>query len=241
MAGVLTTLRVCSKVFFAPVWLGWHAYRALWWAFDDSDTRRAVGASATLAPHDDPPPPNPLTDAPRFGESQHAAFEVTDSTPPPPKAPTGPLVGGYVATLAFSLAAGLLAMSLTAGESMSTGRGWILWGWATLMATVASLYVVRHVARRRDQAKPATWWASCKATAGGLKDACVGAGHGVGAACAKGATVAKAAREHARRAAASTPAQTAKRGVISAWHALRKKAAPPTPAPAPSPSPAASA
>lgn len=219
--GALKVLGITSRAAFSPVWLAWMGYKGLWWAFDDSDSRRAAG-SATLAPHDAPPPPNPLTDAPRYGETQKAAFEVTDSTPAPAAPPKGPLMGGFVSTLAASGGSGLLASSF---DEMSSGRAWTLWAWCTLMATVGSLYVVRHVARRQAEAPPTTLWGKCRTTAGGLKDACVGAGHGVGTAYQKSVHAAKVTRDGVQKVAASTPAQAAKRGVVAAWGALRKKAA----------------
>jgi hypothetical protein len=122
MAGTLQVLGIMSRVAFSPVWLAWASYKGLWWAFDDSDARRAAG-SATIAPLEAPPPPQPHTDAPRFGTTQGAAFEVTDSSPRAAKAPTGALMGGFMGTLAASGAAGLLASGLVESEAFTPGRG----------------------------------------------------------------------------------------------------------------------
>ncbi|GJQ30118.1 MAG: hypothetical protein HBSAPP03_20020 [Phycisphaerae bacterium] len=218
----LQVARIMFRIALAPVWLTWAAYKGVWWAFDEPDERRAAG-SATLAPHDVPPPPRLHTDAPRFGDSQQAAFEVVDSTPAPTPPPTGALMGGYVSTLASSAGAGLLARSLASGDSITTAHGWMMWGWITLVVAVASLYVVRHVARRQAKDAPTTWWGRCRTAAGGMKDACVAAGVGVCGVCAKGAHAARRAHGGVRAAAMSRPAQAVRRGVASAWARLTRK------------------
>lgn len=219
-------LRIVWRVVFAPVWLLWTCYKGLWWAFDDSDSRRAAG-SATIAPPEAPPPPNPNTDAPRFGAAQSTAFEITDTTPASPKPPIGPLRGGFVSTALLSIASAAIASSLADEGAITTGRAWALWIWATLMASVGTLYIVRHVARRQAEQMPKTFWGRCRTTAGGIKDAAFGAGRGVGKAYVKGVHAAKVTRVAVQKAAASPPAQAAKRGVLGAWAALRKKAQPP--------------
>lgn len=221
-------LRILWRVVFAPVWLLWTCYKGLWWAFDDSDTRRAAG-SATIAPPDAPPPPNPNTDAPRFTPDQSRAFEITDSTPAPAKPPIGPLRGGFVSTALISVAGAVLSSSLAEDGAITNGRAWALWIWATLMASVGTLYIVRHVARRQAEQQPKTFWGRCRMTAGGIKDAAFGAGRGVGKAYVKGVHAAKVTRNAVQKAAASPPAQAAKRGVFSAWTALRRKSQPTNP------------
>lgn len=158
---------VVWRVLFAPLWVTWRGYRILWWAFDDSDTRRA-GASASLAPRLAPPPP---------GDAAQA-FEVVDSTPAPTPPPIGALRGGYVATL---LSSGLAAIPIRAGVAdhhLSTTGGWVVWGWATLAVAVASLFFVRHVAREHAKRQPVGRFAQARATVAGVGRACASAARG---------------------------------------------------------------
>lgn len=158
---------VVWRVLFAPLWITWRGYRILWWAFDDSDTRRA-GASASLAPRNAPPPPG----------DPAKSFDVIDSTPVPAPPPVGALRGGYVATLLSSCIAAIPTRFAVAEHHLSPGAGWMVWGWATLAVAAASLFFVRHVAREHAKRQPVGRFAQAKATVAGVGRAFASAAKG---------------------------------------------------------------
>jgi hypothetical protein len=164
-----TTLRVFGRVLLAPLYVLWLGYRGLWWAFDDSDARREAG-SAMDAPPESPPPPQIDTDAPRFPPVQSQAFEIVDTTPRPAVPPTGPLRGGFAATMVWTALFGYFCRGW-AEAGMSSSRAWILWGWGSTAFAVVSLFIVRHVASREAQVRPQTPWGHLRATVAGLGDA----------------------------------------------------------------------
>lgn len=170
---------VVWRILFAPIWVAWRGYRVLWWAFDDSDTRRA-GASASLAPRHAPPPP---------GDPKQA-FDLVDSTPVPLPLPLGPLRGGFAATLLASTCFALLARALVAAGQLSPTMSWTGWAWATLVAAVGSLFFVRHVAREHAKRRPLGRVAQAKATIAGVGRACGVAARGGFAGAARASTFA---------------------------------------------------
>lgn len=203
---MIGVLRVVMKIVFAPVWLAWQGYRVLWWAFADAEPAR-VERAASLAPPGAPPATGPTpapsvpgagpaTDAPRHGVDQNASFEVVDTTPGPEPEPTGTLRGGFAAAMGVSLASGWFLAARHEGAHLSAPGAWTAWAWATLLAAVASVMVVRAVVRRQRAMRPMTTVQHARAVAGGVSDAAVaackgvvGAGKGVGrgaAACARG-------------------------------------------------------
>lgn len=220
---MLDVLRIMSKVLFAPFWILWKGYLGLWWAFDDSDARRA-GVSANLAPPDAPPPPSHHTDAPRYGAEQSTSFEFTNSAPRPVRPPMGPLKGGFVGTLILSSIAAVIGAALSAEHVITPAHAWILWAWGTLTPGVASLYVVRHVARRQAEQQPKTVFGKAKAAAGGVKDAAWGATRGVGRLCLVGVEAGKVACDGVKAAAKSPAAKSARRSIADAWALLRRRA-----------------
>jgi hypothetical protein len=187
---MLAFLRTASRVAFAPVWVLWRGYRVLWWAFDDSDGRRAEGA-VSVAPPGTPPAADarPNTDAPLHGPEQQASFEIVDTSPRPDPPPLGALRGGFAASLLASIGTGVY---LAGGEhpGLSTSGAWMAWAWATLLGAVASVYVVAHVARRQRAERPAGLAAHTRVAVAGVKDATVAAGKsawGLGGRVARGA------------------------------------------------------
>jgi len=215
---MLDAVRIATKIAFAPVWVLWKGYGVLWWAFDDSE-KRAAGAPAIAPPGASVPPDLTTnagslhTDAPAFGEGQRAAFEFVDSRPRPAPAPVGLLRGGFVGTVLSSTMAGLIATNAVESGSFSHTGGWVLWGWSTLLAAVGSLFLVRHVHRRHEAEKPLTRWQRCKATAGGVKDACFHAAGGVGTAWHATRRGGSAVKKRAAAAVASRPVSLLRRWV----------------------------
>jgi hypothetical protein len=157
---MLAVLLLMGRVLCSPLWLLWKGYGALWWAFDDSDaTPKLATAEARVQ-----------------DRAQQASFEVVDSSPKPAPAPKGPLMGGFVGSLASS-AAFMWGTRLGVTEgALSDKQAWMIWGWATAVVFVGSLWVVRHVARRQAAERPKTVIGKVKAAAGGLKDAAWSAG-----------------------------------------------------------------
>lgn len=217
---MLTTLTVVWRVVFAPVWLLWTLYKGLWWAFDDSDARRAAG-SASIAPPDAPPPPSSRTDAPRFPSVQATAFEITDSTPRAKKPPLAALRGGFMVAFVVSGVLGMVAAGIAGGEGGSVMWAWMVWGWGTLVAAVGTLYVVRHVARRQEIAEARSVWGRCRLVAGGVKDACVEGGRGVASAGRAAGRAAAFTREKATVAATSAPARGLAKAARWTWTSVR--------------------
>lgn len=219
---MLGALRIGSKVVFAPVWVLWRGYRVLWWAFDDSDQRRAESA-ASLAPPGAPPAassadePAPQTDAPRHGVEQNAAFEITDSTPRPAPEPVGTLRCGFAAALAVSVLAAIDAADRARTDHLSHAGAWALWGWASILAAVVSIIVVRHVAARQAAHRPRTVLAHARVAALGVKDAAWSAGRSACGAGVRVATGCRACVRGARSLAASRPVDAARRGVAAGF------------------------
>lgn len=213
-----SALRIVGKVLWTPVYLLWKAYGVLWWAFDDSDQRRAGGAAQFAPPGAPPAAPiapdaipsgvaDPNTDAPHF-PAQSAAFEVTDSSPRPSPAPVGALRFGFVMTLVVSGASGLYA---SGSEALTSRSAVFVWAWATVLAAVTSMYVVRHVARRQGVERPETAYEHTRVAVLGTKDAAVAAGKGVLGAGAAAASAARAGYRGARAVAGSRPVGLARR------------------------------
>lgn len=178
---MLAVLTLMSKALFLPIWLLWHTYGLLWWAFDD----------------------DPRSPRAEKSPARGAAFEVIDSRAEPerhPK-PVGVLRGGFVGSLGASAIFGLAAGTLEQHEVISSPHAVMLWAWASVVTLVASIFAVRHVVRKQrarltiaQRVKQAACRMSdgaCAAVAAGaaagprgvLRKACGGVGH---AACAAG-------------------------------------------------------
>lgn len=223
------SLRVLTRALFAPIWVLWQGYRVLWWAFEGNPRRREDGAATNAPPGPSPADattPDPLqTDAPRHGEGQNAAFEVTREVCRRTPAPTGALRAGFASTLIVSaLCAGAV---LAQDPAMSARAGWAVWAWATLLAAVGSVWVVKHIAQRQRAAKPATTLEHARAATMGVKDAVweaggtvVGAGAGVWKGC-------RVCYRGARAVATSRPATMGRSLVASAcgraWRVVSRK------------------
>ncbi len=125
---MLEVLALMWRVVFSPVWVLWKLYGVLWWAFDN-----------TTVPQ-----------APREQE-RGAAFEVVDTRPRSEAAPkpVGALRGGFIGSLASSGVYALAAQTASTHAWTSPQTAWGVWLWASVVTGVASLFAVRHVARRQ--------------------------------------------------------------------------------------------
>lgn len=189
--------RLLAKVLFAPIWLLWKLYLALWWAFDDSDEAPAPQPSLSqparpIADPDAPPAPGapsigffgrlrnrftaPPAPSPAASEAG-SSFSVVDSRPPKRPGvvkPLGLLRTGFASTLVVSLIGGLgSALAANAG-SLSTPHAWTIFAWAGFTSTVLSLMMVRSVARKRREIA-AQRYANIKAAWACAKDGCAAA------------------------------------------------------------------
>lgn len=223
------SLRVLMRVLFAPVWVLWQGYRVLWWAFEGNPRRREDGAATNAPPGSSPAdataPDSLQTDAPKHGEGQNAAFEVTREVCRRPATPTGALRAGFASALIVSALCGWWV--LAQDPAMSARAGWAIWAWATLLAAVGSVWVVRHIARRQRAAKPATTLEHARAASMGVKDAVWEAGgtaFGVGAGVWKGC---QACYRGARAVMTSRPATLGRSMVASAcgkaWRTVARR------------------
>ena len=133
---MLQVLSLMSKIVFAPIWILWKGYNVLWWAFE--------GFGRRDVPIEDP-------SAPERG----AAFEITDSRPAELALtpPIGLLKGGFAGTLALSAGAGIASGALASSQTLSPTHAWLVWGWASVIASLVSIFAVRKVALERARRK----------------------------------------------------------------------------------------
>jgi hypothetical protein len=133
---MLQVLTLMSKIVFAPVWLLWKGYNVLWWAFEGFG-RREQPADSVSTPE------------------RGAAFEITDSRPAEIvlTPPTGLLKGGFIGTMLLSAGAGVASGALASSQTLSSTHAWLVWGWATVIASLVSIFAVRKVAMERARRK----------------------------------------------------------------------------------------
>lgn len=189
-----------GKTITAPLWLPWRAYKGLWWAFDvtPKTVRKPVAkGDPAKAP------------AAAVGSGQRTAFEVVDSTPPSRPLPVRSLRAGYAATYLMSAMTGGIVAGIASDGELSTGRAWVIWAWVTGTIAVASLLVVKKVAKR-EIAKIQMRQRILGAPQAAVKAAVAG----VSACCAKARC---AANGDSARAAAKWFAGSASVGAKSAW------------------------
>jgi len=158
-----------ATIAFAPLWLPWKAYLALWWTFDDG-----------IAPPATPATPS----AKAAAHAQASSFEVVDSRParrPLPR-PTGALRVGFAGSLALSGFALLVTQLVRAADGLTPPQALAVWLWSTAIASVGSILAVRSVARRaaargtlRDRARAAATAAAARVHAAGLRAAAAAA------------------------------------------------------------------
>jgi hypothetical protein len=120
---------------------------------------------------------------------------------------------GFGSTLAASA---MMAIGTFAGEengAFSPATAWVLWGWATMLAGVISIWAVKHVSRQQALRNAAGWRGHAGAAAAGFadmgrevagvavraKDVSVTAGKHVGSAGKHVVSAGKATCEYARR------------------------------------------
>lgn len=166
-----------------PFRLTWKGYNGLWWAFGDESLG---SASSTVLADGAKPARNPL----------QRTLKV-----------------GFGSTIGASVLMAIAMLSRTESGAFSPGTAWVIWGWATLLAGVISIWAVRHVARQQALRNPAGWKGHAGAAAAGFrdmgrevagaaikaKDATVVAGKHVGVAGKQVAQAGKATCEYARR------------------------------------------
>jgi len=127
-------LSLTSKIVFAPVWILWRLYGMLYWAFDIPPKVKTVLASA-----------------PARGPERGTAFEVVDSRPQESLLPHpgGLLKAGFASTVVLSVIFAAITFGLQSADTISTPHSVIIWSWASIVASIASIFAVRKVVARR--------------------------------------------------------------------------------------------
>jgi hypothetical protein len=210
---MFAVLTLMSKAMFLPIWLLWHGYGMLWWAFDDD----APAASTQETPE------------------RGSSFEVFDSRAAAnryPK-PVGVLRGGFVGSLGASAIFGVAAGALEQQEVVTSPHAVMLWAWASIVTLVASIFAVRHVVRKQrakltvaqrvrraasrvGEGAAAAVAAGAATRPGGLvRKACRGIG---GVACTAGRAACSAGKVASRGGAAVAS------GAAHAWRQMRTPA-----------------
>lgn len=194
---MIEVLSLTSKIVFSPVWLLWRLYGMLYWAFDTPPkSKNSQGTAPTRAPE------------------RGTAFEVVDSRPqemllPPPG---GLLKAGFATTLVLSALWGAISFGVQSSESISPSHAVIIWSWASIVTSIASIFAVRKVVARRAAKKSVLQRAAGKArsTMQNAAAAAVKASHAAANMGAQaGAAFGAAFTNHRDPAQAASPARDA--------------------------------
>lgn len=135
------TLGLVWRVATGPIWILWSGYKGLWWVFGDTHEPAAPKAQAKG------PAKDAFAGAPA-ADDQRTAFEVVDSSPKPIAPPIRTLRGGFVGSLLASIGMLLATNGMAAAGVMSPERAMVGWLWGSALISVASVLMVRQVARR---------------------------------------------------------------------------------------------
>lgn len=133
---MLQVLSLMSRIVFSPIWILWKGYNVLWWAFEGFG-RHDVAVDDASAPE------------------RGASFEITDSRPAEVAStpPIGLLKGGFVGTMVLSAGAGVASAALASSQTLTPSHAWLVWGWASAIAAMVSIFAVRKVAMERARRK----------------------------------------------------------------------------------------
>lgn len=152
---MFSVLQLMGKVAFFPIWLLWKGYLFLWWAFDDAKPKVGAQTPSNTQAGTHAEGVNGGGAAAGVVGGQDAAFQVVDSRPKAIERaiPIGALKGGFLGTMMASIGV-FLGMQAAAGANvLNPSVVMPLWLWTTGVVSVASIFAVRRVVRKREQRK----------------------------------------------------------------------------------------
>jgi hypothetical protein len=157
------------KIATSPVWILWRGYKGLWWVFGESSP---AASRTTRSTRDEGSMPDPAAAAPAISDADPSHSPAIPAMP----VPIGLLRGGFAGTALASVGFLLIGQAMSAASVIEPERAMFAWLWATLAASVGSIFAVRSIARRRHARSHKGLRGTIRRTVANAVDVCSKAG-----------------------------------------------------------------